>query len=242
MACGSRRSVNAALALLPGGRARPRRAARSAVPEPAQRPRPALVANASAGCDSSASARSSSDSASASPRSRHRSSAVSSTSSSSLVLVVLVLAAKRSAISACWPWTGEWTGVRPRRIARGCSTNSSPNASCSSSRGASGRLGRFKAHVVPAEVLEAGAALAEALRAHGRTSGALAGEKAGREGGERLGFAAIGVPLTGRRRGGRSRRRDADWPARRRALRPGRRTRCGGNSSRAGRKYSPTAR
>src|SRR5690348_2627794 len=48
------------------------------------------------------------------------------------------------------------------------------------------RLGRFETHVVPAEVLEALAGnLAESLRAHGRTGGALAGEKTGREGGER---------------------------------------------------------
>src|SRR5207248_7443984 len=51
-----------------------------------------------------------------------------------------------------------------------------------------GRLGRLEPHVVPAEVLEATAALAEALGTHGRASGTLAGEETGREGSERLGF------------------------------------------------------
>ena len=51
-----------------------------------------------------------------------------------------------------------------------------------------GRLGRLEAHVVPAEILEAVADLAEALRAHGRTSGALAGEQTGGKRGERFGF------------------------------------------------------
>src|SRR3954454_151560 len=51
------------------------------------------------------------------------------------------------------------------------------------------RLGRLKTHVVPAEILEIAANLLEPLRAHGRTGGALAGEEAGREGGDRLGFA-----------------------------------------------------
>jgi len=37
---------------------------------------------------------------------------------------------------------------------------------------------RFEAHVVPAQVLEIAADLAEALRAHGGTSSTLAGEKA----------------------------------------------------------------
>src|SRR6476646_8129186 len=59
------------------------------------------------------------------------------------------------------------------------------------------RLGRLEAHVVPAEVLEAGSTLAEALRTHGRARGTLAGEKPGREGSERLGFAVghLSVPL-----------------------------------------------
>ncbi len=52
-----------------------------------------------------------------------------------------------------------------------------------------GRLLRFEAHVVPAEILEPAADLAEALRPHGGPGGALAGEKTGREGRERLGFA-----------------------------------------------------
>ena len=41
-----------------------------------------------------------------------------------------------------------------------------------------GRLGRFEPHVVPAEVLEAVADLAEALRPHGRTGRALTREQA----------------------------------------------------------------
>lgn len=49
-------------------------------------------------------------------------------------------------------------------------------------------LRRFEPHIVPAEVLKAIADLAEALRPHGRASGALASEKAGGKGGERLGF------------------------------------------------------
>ena len=51
-----------------------------------------------------------------------------------------------------------------------------------------GRLGRFEAHVVPAEILEVARNLAEALRPHGRAGGTLAGEKSGRKRGERLGF------------------------------------------------------
>jgi hypothetical protein len=43
------------------------------------------------------------------------------------------------------------------------------------------RLGRFEPHVVPAEVFEAVADLAEALRPHGRARGALACEKTGRK-------------------------------------------------------------
>ena len=45
-----------------------------------------------------------------------------------------------------------------------------------------GWLGRFKAHVVPAEILKAAADLAaEALGPHGWTRGALAGQQAGGE-------------------------------------------------------------
>src|SRR5438045_6561052 len=52
------------------------------------------------------------------------------------------------------------------------------------------RLGRLKPHVVPAEILEIAAAhLTETLRLHGGPGGALAGEEAGGEGGERLWFA-----------------------------------------------------
>jgi hypothetical protein len=50
------------------------------------------------------------------------------------------------------------------------------------------RLGRFETHVVPAEVLEAVADLAETLRPHGRARGALASEQSGGERRERLGF------------------------------------------------------
>src|SRR4029450_1201891 len=75
------------------------------------------------------------------------------------------------------------------------------------------RLGRLKAHVVPAEILEATAPLAEALGPHGRARGALAGEKTGGQGSERLGFSGhLLCPLTGRQRGGQNRRPDADWP------------------------------
>ena len=52
-----------------------------------------------------------------------------------------------------------------------------------------GRFGRLKTHVIPAEILKTVANLAEALRAHGRAGSALAREKSGREGCERLGFA-----------------------------------------------------
>src|SRR6185437_13901260 len=41
-----------------------------------------------------------------------------------------------------------------------------------------GGLGRFEAHIVPAEVFEAVSALTKALRPHGRAGSALAGEKA----------------------------------------------------------------
>src|SRR4051812_49706848 len=51
-----------------------------------------------------------------------------------------------------------------------------------------GRFGRLEPHVVPAEILERGAALPETLRAHGRTGSALAGEQSRGERGERLGF------------------------------------------------------
>jgi hypothetical protein len=51
-----------------------------------------------------------------------------------------------------------------------------------------GCLGRLEPHVVPAEVLETVDDLAESLRAHGRARRALAGEKAGGERSERLGF------------------------------------------------------
>src|SRR5947209_20270114 len=50
------------------------------------------------------------------------------------------------------------------------------------------RLRRLEPHVVPAQILEAAGALAEALRAHRRTRGALASEETGRERSERLGF------------------------------------------------------
>ena len=77
-----------------------------------------------------------------------------------------------------------------------------------------GRLGRLEAHVVPAEILEMPPPhLAEALGPHRRAGRALAGEQAGGERSERLGFAGTpSRPLTGRPRGGRSHRRDADWP------------------------------
>ena len=55
--------------------------------------------------------------------------------------------------------------------------------------GSVSRLGRLETHVVPAKILEVGAAhLAETLRLHGRARSALAGEKAGGERGEGLGF------------------------------------------------------
>src|SRR6476646_5955388 len=56
-------------------------------------------------------------------------------------------------------------------------------------------LGRLKAHVVPAEVLEAVADLAEALRPHGRASSTLAGKKSGGKRSERLGFGHLHAPL-----------------------------------------------
>src|SRR5206468_2213972 len=49
-------------------------------------------------------------------------------------------------------------------------------------------LGRLETHVVPAEILKIAADLLKPLRAHGRAGCALAGEEAGREGGDRLGF------------------------------------------------------
>src|SRR3954452_22445528 len=52
-------------------------------------------------------------------------------------------------------------------------------------------LGRSEAHVVPAEILEVSAGLAEPLRAHGRTGGALACEKSGGERSDWLGFAHV---------------------------------------------------
>ena len=55
-------------------------------------------------------------------------------------------------------------------------------------------LGRFEAHVVPAEILETGSDLAEALRTHGRARRALSSEETGREGSERLGFGVHSVP------------------------------------------------
>src|SRR6476620_6010174 len=59
-----------------------------------------------------------------------------------------------------------------------------------------GRLGRFKAHVVPAEVLKTTGTLTESLRPHGRASGALARKKTRRKRGERLGFAChLHAPL-----------------------------------------------
>jgi hypothetical protein len=42
-------------------------------------------------------------------------------------------------------------------------------------------LRRFEPHVVPAEILEISADLAETLGTHGRTSATLAGEQAGGE-------------------------------------------------------------
>src|SRR6185437_4905797 len=57
-----------------------------------------------------------------------------------------------------------------------------------------GRLGRLEAHVIPAEIFETIPDLAETLRPHGRASSALAGEKTGRERGERLGFAGHLAP------------------------------------------------
>src|SRR5207237_1160314 len=62
--------------------------------------------------------------------------------------------------------------------------------------GSDRRLGRFEPHVVPAEILELAADLAEALRAHRRAGGAFAGEKSGRERSERLGFHRVGSLLT----------------------------------------------
>src|SRR5437868_4412422 len=50
------------------------------------------------------------------------------------------------------------------------------------------RLGRLETHVVPAEILDVAVHLAEALRAHGRSGSALAGEKTGGERGDRFGF------------------------------------------------------
>ncbi len=58
-----------------------------------------------------------------------------------------------------------------------------------------GRLRRFEAHVVPAKILEISADLAEALRAHGRASRALACEKSGRERSDRLGFVHLAGSL-----------------------------------------------
>jgi hypothetical protein len=56
------------------------------------------------------------------------------------------------------------------------------------------RLGRLEAHVVPAEILEAGTALAEALRPHGRARSPLAGQQTGGERGERLCFSHVRPP------------------------------------------------
>ena len=50
-------------------------------------------------------------------------------------------------------------------------------------------FGRLEAHVVPAEILETGAALAEALGPHRRAGRALAGQQARRERRESFGFA-----------------------------------------------------
>ncbi len=56
--------------------------------------------------------------------------------------------------------------------------------------GDDGRLGGLEAHVVPSEILEIAAAhLAEALRLHRRARGALAGKESRGEGRERLCFA-----------------------------------------------------
>src|SRR4051794_28502722 len=57
------------------------------------------------------------------------------------------------------------------------------------------RLGRFESHVVPAEILERAAGLAEALRAHSWTGGTLAGEETGGEGSDRFGFAHLAGSL-----------------------------------------------
>ena len=90
-----------------------------------------------------------------------------------------------------------------------------------------GRLGRFEAHVVPAQILEVARDLAKTLRPHGRAGGALAREKSGRERGDRLGLvhfvgslltddataeAADGT-RTGRRGTLRLTRRSEDGPA-----------------------------
>ena len=55
-------------------------------------------------------------------------------------------------------------------------------------------LGRFKAHVVPAEIFKAAADLAETLGTHRGTRRTLAGEKTGGKRGERLGFSGHHQP------------------------------------------------
>jgi hypothetical protein len=57
-----------------------------------------------------------------------------------------------------------------------------------------GGLGRLEPHVVPAEILEIAADLAEALRPHRRAGSALARQKSGRERSERLGFVHFAAP------------------------------------------------
>ena len=105
------------------------------------------------------------------------------------------------------------------------------------------RLRRLEAHVVPAEILEIAADLAEALGPHRRFGGTLAGEQAGGEGCERLGFRLhLRDPLTDRLPGGRNRRPDVDWPGRCPESRWARQRRCGGNSSRDGPICNPRAR
>src|SRR5678815_2390633 len=52
-----------------------------------------------------------------------------------------------------------------------------------------GRLGRFEAHIVPAEVFQARATLAETLGPHGRASCTLAGQEPGGQRRKCLGFA-----------------------------------------------------